>query len=74
MTTAPSRRTTGRIDLLVDAQEAQERIASSTNIDELRNVFLDLYRLLGWRVLCRIFILHQTPEEALRLGNHNGRD
>ena len=73
MTAAPPRRTTGRTDLLLVAREAQERMAGATSVDELRGVFLNLYRILGWRVLCRIFALHQTPEEALRLQSQNGR-
>ncbi len=54
-------------DRLQVAREAQGRIGQATSIDELRDTFAELYRVLGWKVLCRMFVLHQTPEEALRL-------
>lgn len=54
-------------DRLQAAREAQERIGQAGSIDELREAFQDHYGRLGWKVLCRMFVLHQTPEEALRL-------
>ena len=61
-------------DRLQVAREAEERIGRATSIDELRQAFQDYYGHLGWKVLCRMFVLHQTPAEALRLQNSNGRE
>ena len=63
----------GRAERLPAAREAEKRIAQAATVDELRQAFQDYYGHLGWKVLCRITILHQTPEEALRLKDHNGR-
>ncbi len=59
--------TADKAERLPVAIEAQRRIAEAESVADLRVAFLDLYRRLGWKCLCRLFVLHQTPEEALRL-------
>ena len=54
-------------DRLQVAREAEERIRTAGSPEQLRQVFLDFYGRLGWRVLCRVWALGQPAEKALRL-------
>ena len=40
---------------------------SADSIEQLRQVFVDYYGRLGWRVLCRMAFLGQAAERALRV-------
>lgn len=69
------RKIVDKAELLPLAREVEARLAQAGSIEELRYAFEESYGRLGWRVLCRLFVLHQTPEEALRLRQHrNGRE
>ncbi len=62
-----SRRPVDKAELLPIARAAEERISQAGDIEELRYAFEAFYGKLGWKALCRMFVLYQTPAEALRL-------
>ena len=49
------------------ASRVAKEFDSCATPDEVRQVFKDNYMSLGWKVICRMFVLEQEPERALKL-------
>ncbi|MCH8993424.1 MAG: hypothetical protein IH959_00445 [Chloroflexi bacterium] len=49
------------------ATRVSGQLKRSATADEARQVFKDSYMSLGWKVICRMFVLEQEPERALKL-------
>lgn len=52
---------------LETAIRVAKELKSCGSPDEVRRVFKDNYMSLGWKVICRMFVLDQEPERALKL-------
>lgn len=50
-----------------DAERAYLLLQQAKNTKVVRQIFRDHYTSVGWKALCRMFVLEQSPEEALRL-------
>lgn len=49
------------------ASRVAKELKSCATPDEIRRVFKDNYMSLGWKVICRMFVLEQEPASALKL-------
>ena len=49
------------------AEGFKTQIQLVDNTEDMKQAFLRYYLDLGWKVLCRIAFLEQSPEHALRL-------